>query len=152
MKLFKNLALALAFTFLLSCDADDLITGLNSVMTAKVNGSSFDAIGVSATRTPAVGPIPEGFVVGGNEGSSYPAMTLTLYTISTGTYVLGAATSNAPFAVYAESAGSQGISISGTITINRIDYALNGKVEGTFSFETGNFSVTEGTFDATFVN
>ena len=152
MKFFKYVALVLTFTFLLSCDADDFSLGLNSIMTAKVNGSSFEANGVSATRTPAIGPIPDGFVVGGNEGSNYPAITITVYAINPGTYLLGAATSNAPFAVYAESGASQGISISGTITINRIDYTLNGKVEGTFSFETGNFSVTEGTFDATFAN
>lgn len=154
--LFVVIAVLLGFT---GCGVvDDLTAQLGlGKMTATVNGSSFTAIsGCVATRVPAAGGAAEGYSLAAvGTVSGYPQITLSLYSTTTGGITLtSVAGVGQPFAVYVHDASTQGVSNAGTITISEINYAKDGMVKGTFSFNTatGGFAITSGSFEAKFVN
>ena len=128
-------------------DDDDNSTGGNSnkgSITAKINGTSWSANNVQATWTSNVLGMGGAQIIGGENQQ----INISGMVPATGTYQLNPLSGIS--ASYTKGSGSSvdpHVAMSGTLVVTELS---SSGAKGTFSFQAGPHSVTEGSFDLKF--
>lgn len=119
---------------LLGCAESEVIIFPNPMMAAKMGTLDFTATEVIVTKVPASGAIPEGYTVKGSKNGSFPYITFTMRSLTTGDYPVGTGMPTMPVASYAVSDGAIETAVNGLIKITYIDNKPGGKIQGQFNF------------------